>query len=120
MPKRRQKRHYRQGDVSLHWLPRLPDRPLIPVKGGELGRGILARGKTGHMHQLVGGRFVILREAEDPDKLYLKVEEPTTLAHLTAEGKLARHHPHTIRPGYYSIKHEVEENPLLGLRRVED
>jgi hypothetical protein len=78
---------YRQGDVVLREIPRLPDRAR------PTDERVLAYGeKTGHTHRLEGHGQVWRQDT----RLYLALEQPSQVVHED-------HRPVTVAPGLYEV-----------------
>lgn len=101
-------RMYRQGDVLLRSVPRLPwDAVRRPREGS---RFVLAYGETtGHAHAVAE---IHVEAYERDGVMYLRIEgEPATLRH-------EEHAPIAIAPGNYVVTRQREyvPRPVTGTR----
>jgi hypothetical protein len=97
-------RLYRQGDIVIRQIPRLPSGVERQVSA------ILAYGeRTGHTHRL-DGRGQVWRQ---DTRLYLKLEQPSRVVH-------DEHGPVTLPPGVYEVVGQREYVSSEEDRRVFD
>lgn len=117
------KKHYRQGDVSLHKISK-PDLSLL--ERIELkGRTTLAWGEaTGHNHVILDrsetGKYNLHRDKQGRN--VLQVIQPVVLGHVQGETEeRADHDIHTLKRGWYVQEQEVEYDPFQdAVRKVID
>jgi hypothetical protein len=93
---------YRQGDVLIRRIDKLPDRPLKQVKG----RKILAEGEvTGHVHEVIGdAELFVPEDLRELEECFLRVEEEVEVRH-------AEHGTITLPPGIHQVSRQREYSP---------
>ena len=98
------KKQYRQGDVFLVEIDRLP-------KGVKKKDKILAYGEvTGHTHRFETQAATVYT---DGDTQYVVVTQPTELIHEEHENRL-------IQEGKYEVRIQQEFDLMEGVRQVMD
>ena len=101
---------YRQGDVALVRVDRIPSGCKAVLK--ELGRTILAHGEmTGHHHSFDGGEAVALLELGG--ERFLNVDKPADLTHQ-------EHDTIPVVPGTYRVIRQREYDDAEEWRYVAD
>ncbi len=101
-------RQYRQGDVLLAQVDRLPENALRQEPDGS--RVVLAYGEvTGHAHAVEVCYATMYRQG---DKDFLRVQQGAVLRH-------EEHAPLTLEPGIYRVVRQ-REYEHQGWRRVAD
>lgn len=96
---------YRQGDILLKQIRKMPDN-LIPKDR------ILALGEaTGHKHQFLSPQVQVYRDSSD--RQYVKASQISVLSH-------EEHAPVEIDVGYYEVITQREFNTVSGYRQVMD
>lgn len=104
------KTHYRQGDVLIVAVAKLPN-DMTPVDR-EAGRVILAHGElTGHSHA-ISDKHASLRATEAGRTFLTILDNPASLGH-------EEHSTVTIPPGLYRTVRQTEYSPQ-ELRNVAD
>jgi hypothetical protein len=99
---------YRQGDVLLIQISKLPDDAVEDITPSE--RIVLAYGEvTGHAHA-INSHYATL---------YNTKEETFLETTLGAELRHEEHGPIALPPGYYRVLKQVEYTPIIP-RRVAD
>jgi hypothetical protein len=94
---------YRQGDVLIRRIDKIPDRPMKAVSG----RKILAEGEvTGHVHEVKGGEaeLFVPEDLRELEETFLRVENEVTIEH-------AEHETLTLPPGDYEARRQREYAP---------
>lgn len=120
-----EKADYRQGDVALVPVHKLPDG-LIPTKRDQHGRIVLAHGeRSGHGHAIRDKgvcSFRLASTGDDPSGVsggvdYIEVGgSGATLAHEYASGQKAEHDAIEIPPGLYRVALQMEYTPAAIVR----
>lgn len=102
---------YRQGDVLLIPVDKVPQEAGLFDAEQEDGRLILARGEmTGHHHSVDSKHTVMYGGAT---QRFLKVEEPTTLKHQ-------EHDPIDLNRGVYEVRLQKQHHPKIEYRQDVD
>lgn len=103
-----QNRQYRQGDVLLHPIAKIPGGAVL-VRPKD--RIVLAEGEaTGHAHTIEATPDVEVYERDGT--MYLRVLEPVPLRHQ-------EHSTIEVAPGIYEVRRQVEAW-MDEVRRVAD
>jgi len=115
---------YRQGDVSLHLISKLP----INVKKAK--HNILAYGEvTGHQHRMKSNQICVFED--DKENKFVVIEQATQLVHdyenqhgvfdVETATKEDKYLTIMIHPGVYAVKMEREFDPFAEeIRQVLD
>lgn len=94
---------YRQGDVMLKRVNKLPE-------GLNKKDNIIAYGEvTGHKHQIINGQVLVDKNG----KQFVEATGETVLVH-------EEHHDHAIEEGIYEVKQQRELSLLRQTRQVMD
>lgn len=101
------KKHYHQGDVSLHQIDTLPEN-FKEIEHNEVF--VLVEGETtGSQHQLKG-QFQIFQNEKGE---YILQSNGCEIRHWNKNtNQLAEHNTETIKKGYYIVKHEQDYSPF--------
>ena len=102
---------FRQGDVLLDGVARMPRGTAVRRVAAESGRLVLARGEmTGHLHAVPAGAGELLEVTTSGRTVrYLRIRIPTQLTHQ-------EHAPIDVAPGLYRVGIQSEYAPVPGSR----
>jgi hypothetical protein len=94
---------YRQGDVLLQSVARLPKRTrTVPRDNGRL---VLAYGElTGHAHVVEGEAELLASDVAELEERFLRVTREARLVHN-------EHQAITLPPGDYAVRRQREYTP---------
>lgn len=97
-------KHQQQGDVTIVWLPALPEgKQTIIAKG----RCVLAHGESGHSHVVEDDEAELIQIGE---RILLKLTRAATVTH-------EEHKPQTLTPGIWEIGRVQEYDYLSQMSR---
>jgi hypothetical protein len=97
-------KHQQQGDVTIAWLPELPEGKQTVI---AKGRCVLAHGESGHSHVVEDDEAELIQIGE---RILLKLTRAATVTH-------EEHKPQTLTPGIWEIGRVQEYDYLSQMSR---